>query len=148
MKLSDSGFWEIVDLLKNSSLTQKRIAELYGTSLDTINKINVGHRNFHYGVVYPIRGRNELQRKQAAKRKNISYQQQLEESEKRKPHATREEYLEKRAKQQKYYDEHPEEIRINSDKCPSRDVLEKEIYTTSFVALGKKYGVSDKAVAK
>ena len=54
-KLSEEDISEIYDLLANSSLSQKDIANLYKVGMDVISTINNGKTRYHEGINYPIR---------------------------------------------------------------------------------------------
>lgn len=55
MKISQKELEEIFDLLANSSLTQKEIAEIYNIGMDTVSDINYGKSRHQIDKQYPIR---------------------------------------------------------------------------------------------
>lgn len=46
---------EVIDLLQNSDLTQKRIGEMFGFSRTTITAINCGQNHYNKELTYPLR---------------------------------------------------------------------------------------------
>lgn len=58
-KLTDEQVEEIIDLLKNSTKTQKEIAEIFNVSAVTIKRINNGVSYFDVNRQYPIRSREK-----------------------------------------------------------------------------------------
>lgn len=54
-KLSEEDVFRIYDLLANSSLSQKDIADLYKVGMDVISTINNGKSRYHEGINYPVR---------------------------------------------------------------------------------------------
>lgn len=120
-KISKKQLLEIYDLLQNSSLSQKEIAELYGVGNDVISTINHGKSRRLDGYTYPLRNNT-----------NIFYCCDC--GIKISNGAIRCMACQKKISR-----------KVNR---PDREVLKSEIRTTSFVALGKKYGVSDKSISK
>ena len=55
VKLSDEDLLEIVDLLKNSNLSQKEIAQSFNVGYDTVSEINNGKTRVLDNIEYPIR---------------------------------------------------------------------------------------------
>jgi len=119
VKLTYEKVQEISNLLKKSSLSQLEIAEIYTVSKDTITDINLGHTWFNPMESYPLR-------KTTFYCKNCG--QQISNG------AT----LCSTCKG----------IADRKVERPSKEILLSEIATSSFVAVGKKYGVSDKAIVK
>ena len=54
-KLKENEIKEIINLLKNTSITQKEIANIFKVHHQTINDINVGKAYFNKDISYPIR---------------------------------------------------------------------------------------------
>ena len=59
-KLSEEDVFRIYDLLANSSLSQKDIADLYKVGMDVISTINNGKSRYHEGISYPVRQNRAL----------------------------------------------------------------------------------------
>lgn len=55
VKLTDNDFDKIIDLLKNTTITQKEIAESFSVGEDTISEINTGKSRHSPKLMYPIR---------------------------------------------------------------------------------------------
>lgn len=55
VKISDEDLWEIVQLLKNSDLSQAAIAQKFNLGNDTISEINHGKTRVLDNIEYPIR---------------------------------------------------------------------------------------------
>lgn len=55
VKLTDNDFDKIIDLLKNTTITQKEIAEIFSVGEDTISEINTGKSRYSSKLTYPIR---------------------------------------------------------------------------------------------
>ena len=51
----NQGLEQIIDFLANSTLPIKKIAELTGKSVTTINRINKGQTHYNSNLSYPIR---------------------------------------------------------------------------------------------
>ena len=120
-KISKQQLLEIYNLLQNSSLSQKEIADLYHVGNDVISTINHGKSRRLDGYVYPLRDNT-----------NTFYCCDC--GVKISNGATRCMACQKKISR-----------KVNR---PSREILKSEIRNSSFVALGKKYGVSDKSIAK
>ena len=121
VKLSDADFEKIVDLLQNTTIPQKDIAELFSVGEDTISEINTGRSRHSSSLLYPIRtnyvkhfcidcGKEILCESKRCVFCNGKIQRKVER--------------------------------------PSKEVLYQEIKMTSFSAVGRKYGVSDNAIRK
>lgn len=121
VKLSDADFEKIVDLLQNTTIPQKDIAELFSVGEDTISEINTGKSRHSSSLLYPIRtnyakqfcidcGKEILCESKRCVSCNGKIQRKVER--------------------------------------PSKEVLYQEIKMTSFSAVGRKYGVSDNAIRK
>lgn len=63
IKLDDIKVFEIKELLRNSSMNQVEIAELFGVNADIIRGINHGRYWVETGEVYPISGGRKLLRR-------------------------------------------------------------------------------------
>lgn len=122
MKISQKQLEEIFDLLENSKLTQKEIAELYNVGMDTISDINYGNSRHQLGRKYPVRKNNN------------------------KPHCIdcgkEIEYNTMRC--QNCNKIHLRKVKIRPSKEELYDLLTKN----SFVAVGKMFNVSDNAIRK
>lgn len=59
VKISQEQLEEIFNLLENSTLTQKEIAEKYHVGMDTISDINYGNSRHQSNRSYPIRSKNK-----------------------------------------------------------------------------------------
>lgn len=120
-KISKSNLLEIYDLLQNSDLSQKEIAERYGVGNDVISTINHGKSRRLAGYTYPLRDNTNIyyccdcgaKISKKAIRCDACYKKQIRRVER-----------------------------------PNREVLKAEIKNTTFTQLGKKYGVSDKTISK
>lgn len=55
VKISDEDLFLIIDLLQNSQITQGKIAEQFNVGQDTISEINNGKTRICEGINYPIR---------------------------------------------------------------------------------------------
>lgn len=122
VKISNDDLYEIYDLLQHSILSQKEIAMRFCVGEDTISEINHGKTRRLEGFIYPLRNN----------RKPINVcidcgTQILSQS-------TRCSACEK--------------IASRIAQRPEREVLKQEIRNTSFLQLGRKYGVSDNAIRK
>jgi len=113
---------KIVQELKEDKLTQLELAVKYNVSKDTITDINLGHTWHNPLITYPIR--NNASKKSFCIRcgKEITFG------------AT-------------YCNECKSFLQRKVER-PSKEQLIEEIATSSFLAVGRKYGVSDKAIVK
>ena len=121
VKLSDVDFEKIIDLLKNTTIAQKDIAELFSVGEDTISEINTGKSRHSSNLIYPIRA-NYVKRYCIDCGKEILYESKR--------------CVSCNGKMQRKVER------------PSKEILYQEIKTTSFSAVGRKYGVSDNAIRK
>lgn len=121
VKLTDNDFDKIIDLLKNTTITQKEIAEIFSVGEDTISEINTGKSRHSSQLVYPIRV-NYI--------KNLCIDCGTEILSHSKRCALCNSKLQRRVER------------------PSKEVLYQEIKATNFSAVGRKYGVSDNAIRK
>ena len=123
VKLSDEDIATIYDLLRNSKLTQKEIAARYKVGEDTISEINNGKTRINFDVEYPIRVNIKPKPKCEICGSILK---------------TREATICRECAYKK------------QRKCerPSREELKKLIRTTSFLQIGRQYGVSDNAIRK
>lgn len=120
-KISKEQLLEIYDLLQNSDIPQKEIANKYGVGNDIISTINHGKSRRLKGYTYPLRDNSSkyyccdcgVKISQGAIRCNKC-----------------------------------QKIHIRKVDRPDRNILKKEIRNTPFTQLGKKYNVSDKCIVK
>ena len=121
VKLTNDEVEEIIDLLKNSTLTQRSIAKVFNVGEDTISEINWGKTRHRCSVDYPIRQYNHKQRicpvcgQWKDKKSSLC---------------------------------HDCKIKANRKNWPSRTELKSLIRTTPFTTIGKQFGVSDNAVRR
>ena len=124
--LDDLQVKEIYDLLINSNFTETEIANKYNVSQRYISGINLGQYRIQPGYTYPLLKHRQKEEKRYYCKKCgtqiASYKANL---------------CVKCAK---------EETRVV--ERPSREELKKEIRTNSFLALSRKYQVSDTAIRK
>lgn len=124
--LDDSQIKEIYDLLINSNLTETEIANKYNVSQRYISGINLGQYRVQLGYTYPL----------------LKYRQKKEKNY----------YCKKCGIQIASYKATlcvrcaREEARVV--ERPSREELKEEIRNNSFLALSRKYQVSDSAIRK
>ena len=123
ISLTSNDVSEIIELLKETELTNSEIANEYNVSENTICGINTGYYWKQDNIKYPIRER-KLRKSNFCHKcgKEISYNASF---------CTECFHLERRT----------------CDR-PSRDELKSLIRSTSFVQIGKRYEVSDNAVRK
>ena len=121
VKISDEDLFIILDLLKNTNVTQKQIAENFGVGEDTISEINNGKTRVVKGYDYPVRAfKKEYLCLDCGKR--ISHTSlRCEECAKKK---------------------------VRKVERPSREELKVFIRTYPFTKLSEKFGVSDNAIRK
>lgn len=117
---------EIYDLLENSKLPQAEIASLYGVSQRSISGINTGQTWVEVGRIYPIR---------SIEKKEIKYYCKDCGAEISTYSAVRCEKCAQKA------------MRKVKDR-PTPEQLEADLKASSFLAVGRKYGVSDTAIRK
>lgn len=121
-KLSDEEVNKICALLKDSSLLQKDIARIFNVHENTIQNINVGKSRRLLNWDYPIRSKSI---------KNIC------------PNCGKEFSLKR-----KYCSDECAKLAQQKVERPSRNELKKMIRESTFVFIGKKYGVSDNTIRK
>lgn len=121
VKISDEDLFIILDLLKNTNISQKQIAEDFGVGEDTISEINNGKTRVIKGYSYPIR---------AFKKEYLCL-----DCGKRISHTSLR--CEECAKKQ-----------MRKVDRPSREELKTLIRTNPFTKLSEKFGVSDNAIRK
>lgn len=114
----------IIKDLEEGKLTQGEISEKWDVNISTVNGINTG-RVWNHNRKYPIQD-NYNNRKKIQKCCDCGKE------------------ISKGAKRCLSC----ESIRRNDKKKPSREELKEKIRTTSFVAIGKQYNVSDNAIRK
>ena len=122
-KLNADDIKNIYTLLLTTSLSEQEIANRFDVSQRTISGINLGETNILIGYTYPLRQNI----------KSINYC--LDCGKKIGKKSCRCIACSNRYKQSK------------NDK-PDRETLKREIREKTFVELGKKYSVSDKAIVK
>ena len=122
-KLNREQFLNLVDDLMNTWIPEKQLALKYGISLDNVSKINTGNRCKIDELSYPLRVHNKTKSNRCIICGKIIGRK-----------ATY--CVECSAKMQRIVER------------PSRDQLLMEIANSSFVKVGMKYGVSDKAIVK
>lgn len=105
--------------LANTLLTGVQIGIKYNISDQTVSDINRGKVWHKEDIVYPIREQSSFIKVKSEQQKSITANLCCKYSENKKP-----------------------------SKKPSLDILVKEIYNSSFTAVGRKYGVTDNAVKK
>lgn len=113
----------IIQDLQNCDLSQELIAKKYNVSSNTISLINCGKQWYDPQIQYPIRSRKKIARYCVDCGKEISLT------------AIRCTICSHKAQEKR-------------NKKPTREELKQLIRTTSFVAIGKQFGVSDNAVRK
>lgn len=121
-KLSYDAVQQIYNLLQNSDKTQLEIAEIFGVSKDFITDINLGRAHFNANLVYPLRAKHSHICSECGAHISGAGSTGLCTACARKMYRV-------------------------TDR-PTAEVLLHEVATSSFVAVGKKYGVSDNAVRK
>lgn len=122
VKLSEEDITIIYDLLANSSMPQKDIAQMFGVGEDTISEINQGKTRIKEGFNYPLRNNR------ADKCYCIDCGKEIHKGAIRC--ASCKSKSERRVER------------------PSREELKNLIRTTSFTKIAEKYGVSDNSIRK
>lgn len=136
-KISNAQLLEIYDLLINSELSQKEIAQIYNVSQNTISEINNGKTRVLSGYIYPLRNnRNKKLITIDGKEQLINANLVCPECGKLKK--TRGTGVCQSCKN----------IKSRKANRPDSITLAQEIVETSFCAVGKKYGVTDNAIRK
>lgn len=113
----------IIRDLKESNLTQLEIAEKYGVSKDSVTDINLGYTWHNPLLTYPIRNNHP-------KNKNYCL------------------WCGNEISRDAQSCEHCLSIMQRKVERPDEDTLLEEIAQSSFLAVGRKYGVSDNAIRK
>lgn len=122
IKIDDEQLSEIISYLQNSELSQQEIAKLFNVGEDTISEINQGKTRYQKDIEYPIR---------------------------------------KRERKKFYCPDCGKEITYGAVRChecsskhqqiverPSKEQLYNDLLNNSFLAVGRKYNVSDNAIRK
>lgn len=122
IKISLNDLYEIYDLLINSTISQKEIANQFNVGEDTISEINQGKTRRLEGYKYPLRNNR--------KEKKFCIDCGVEIL----SNSTRCSNCEK--------------IASRIVERPSRAILKDLIRKNSFVSIGKQYGVSDNTIRK
>lgn len=122
-KLDREQFLSLVDDLMNTWIPEKQLALKYGISLDNVSKINMGSRCKIDELSYPLRIHNKTKRNRCVICGKI---------------------IDHKAT---YCTECSAKMKRTVER-PSRKQLLMEIANSSFVKVGMKYGVSDKAIVK
>ena len=123
IKISKENLLEIYNLLINTSMPQKEIAERFSVGQDVISTINHGKSRRLNGYTYPLRNNSKI----------IAYCCDCG-AVLKSTNAKRCMSCEKK--------------RSRKVEWPSREELKSLIRTTPFTTLGKQFGVSDKAISK
>ena len=121
MRISNDELLEIYDLLLNTNISQKVIAEKYKVGYDTISTINQGKTRRLDGYEYPLRNYEK-------KYYCIDCGKELNGN-----------------NRLRCWDCNIKERRKN---FPEREILKQLIRNKSFLEIGRQYGVSDNAVRK
>jgi group I intron endonuclease len=122
VKISDEDLVIIIDLLRNSNMTQHEIAQIFDVGDDTISEINNGKTRVVDGVSYPIRKNKIDDKKCAICGKLICSTSTL------------------------CVSCNNEHMRVANR--PSREELKHLLRLYSFTQLANEYGVSDNAIKK
>lgn len=123
-KISKIELEAIYNLLLQTNLTEKEIASRFNVSQRFISGINLGEYHIIPGFTYPLRKKQLFICQDCGKEITRG--------------SSRCVACSNRIKNKNR----------SSPNKPNRDVLKKEIRTVSFTQLGKKYGVSDRAIVK
>ena len=122
LKINDEQLTELITLLKDSDISQQELAKIFNVGEDTISEINQGKIRYQENMDYPIRKRIKTHYYCIDCGKEISHG------------ATR------------CYECATLNKRLVP--CPTKEQLYEDLLNNSFLAVGKKYGVSDNAVRK
>lgn len=125
VKLTDDDIKVIYDLLINSKITQRKIAQEFGVGEDTISEINHGKTRVQLGYTYPLRSFKGIMTK-----KNYCIDCGTE-------------ILSASTRCNKCN----HKLQRISER-PTREELKNLIRTKSFLQIGRDYGVSDNAIRK
>ena len=123
--LSEKDIQTIIQLLRNSKLSEEKIAIQFGVSQRMISAINLGQSHIQSNIQYPIRDIRAKTNVCVDCGKKIC-----------------KESVRCVSCANKY------KAKENISNRPNREQLKKEIRTISFTQLGKKYNVSDNAIRK
>ena len=115
---------QLYDCIQNSEMLFDEIAEKYDLSRRTITRINQGHTHFSKDKNYPLRKRLEIQSNQYCLDCGVRITNGA-------------------SRCKSCHDKHQRVV-----NRPTREELKVLIRNFTFVALGKKYGVSDNAIRK
>lgn len=122
---------EIIELLKNTTLTNSQIGELFGISDQMVSDINCGRSWIRDGINYPIRNGRGVVKRSNFKPVVLCSECGCEISKKSKTCLCRSCYNKKQ-----------------SIHIPSRDDLISDLMTGTFESVARKYGVSSNAIRK
>ena len=122
VKLTDDDIKTIYDLLINSNITQKQIAQEFKVDEKTISEINNGRTRIQSGYTYPLRKNR--------KDKNFCID-------------CGKEILSTSTRCESCYKK-----TLRKVERPQRDELKQLIRSTPFLQIGKKYNVSDNTIRK
>ncbi len=122
LKINNEQLQEIISYLQNTNISQQEIATIFNVGEDTISEINQGRTRHQENVDYPIRKYSSSKYYCVDCGKEISYG------------AVR------------CHD--CSAIHLQKVPRPSKEELYNDLLNDSFLAVGKKYGVSDNAVRK
>lgn len=128
-KITDEQLVEIYELLLNTLLTQREIADKYNVAESLISGINHGTLRPKEGYSYPLRKKAASSQKSDMIRGFCPL------------------CGEKKDKKSKVCINCSAKLRQTTDR-PSREELKKLIRTMSFVDIGKQYSVTDNAIRK
>ena len=130
-KISEKDLFEIIDLLKNSLLSEEEIGKKFNVSQKTISAINLGQMKVLENETYPIRDSLFLAKNKLSK--NISYFCSK---------------CGKKIKTDSLYCVDCANLAQRKVERPNREELKEDIRNNSFLQVGKKYNVSDNAIRK
>lgn len=130
-KISEKNLFEIVDLLKNSLLSEEEIGKKFNVSQRTISAINLGQMKVLENEIYPIRDPLFLAKNKLSK--NTSYFCSK---------------CGKKIKTDSLYCVDCANLAQRKVERPNREKLKEDIRNNSFLQIGKKYNVTDNAIRK
>ena len=122
----------VIDDLKTTNMTHKDIAEKWDVSVEMVQGINTG-RYWNHNTSYPIQTSNNVD----TYKKTYTYKCK-----------TCNNYFNTEDKYQIYCSHKCSSLARRKVKRPSKEKLLELIKTTSFLQIGKMYGVSDNAVRR